>query len=99
MSTNEQKDHRLMQRLKLRDVHILMPVAERRSMGKAALQLAISQPATSQAIAAMERTLGVTLLDRDPQGVEPTIYSHALRKCAHSCLDDLSQGLREIEFL
>jgi len=88
-----------MQRLKLRDVHILMTVAERRSMGKAAVQLAISQPAISKAIAGMERTLGVPLLDRDPQGVEPTIYGHALLKWANTFLDDLSQGLREIEFL
>jgi len=88
-----------MQRLKLRDVHVLMAVAECRSMGKAAAQLAISQPAISKAIAGMERTLGVPLLDRDPQGVAPTIYGHALLKWANTFLDDLRQGLREIEFL
>jgi DNA-binding transcriptional LysR family regulator len=99
MSTNEQRDHRLMQRFKLRDVHVLIAVAECRSMGKAAAQLAISQPAISKAIAGMERTLGVPLLDRDPQGVEPTIYGHALLKWANTFLDDLRQGLREIEFL
>jgi len=88
-----------MQRLKLRDVHVLMAVAECRSMGKAAAQLAVSQPAISKAIAGMERTLGVPLLDRDPQGVEPTIYGRALLKWANAFLDDLRQGVREIEFL
>src|SRR5262249_45449644 len=99
MSTNQQGDHRIMQRLKLRDVHVLMAVAECRSVGKGAAQLAVSQPAISKAIAGMERTLGVPLLDRDPQGVEPTIYGRALLKWANAFLDDLRQGVREIEFL
>jgi DNA-binding transcriptional LysR family regulator len=99
MSTNQLRDDRIMQRLKLRDVRVLMAVAECRSMGKAAVQLAVSQPAISKAIAGMERTLGVPLLDRDPQGVEPTIYGHALLKWANAFFDDLRQGLREIEFL
>jgi len=88
-----------MQRLKLRDVRVLMAVAECRSMGKAAVQLAVSQPAVSKAIAGMERTLGVPLLDRDSQGVEPTIYGSALLKWANVFFDDLRQGVREIEFL
>src|SRR5262245_15815744 len=99
MSTNSQRDHRIMQRLKLRDVHVFMAVAECRSMGKAAVQLAVSQPAISKAIAGMERTLGVPLLDRDSQGVEPTIYGRALLKWANVFFDDLRQGVREIEFL
>src|SRR3954471_20256976 len=86
MSTNPLRDDRIMQRLKLRDVRVLMAVAECRSMGKAA-------------IAGMERTLGVPLLDRTPQGVEPTIYGRALLKWANTVRDDLRQGVREIEFL
>lgn len=88
-----------MQRLKLRDIRVLMAVAECRSMGKAAVQLAVSQPAISKAIAGMERTLGVPLLNRDSQGVEPTIYGSALLKWANVFFDDLRQGVREIEFL
>jgi DNA-binding transcriptional LysR family regulator len=99
MSTSQQRDDRIMQRLKLRDVRVLMAVAECRSMGKAAVQLAVSQPAISKAIAGMERTLGVPLLDRDSQGVEPTIYGSALLKWANVFFDDLRQGVREIEFL
>jgi DNA-binding transcriptional LysR family regulator len=92
-------DDRLMQRLKLRDVRVLMAVIETGSMGKAAARLAVSQPAISKAISGTERTLGVPLLDRTPQGVAPTIYGHALLKWARVCLDDLQQGVREIEFL
>ena len=56
-------------RLKLRDLHILMAVVEWRSIGKAARHLAVSQPVVSRAIAELEHSLGVRLLDRTPQGV------------------------------
>src|SRR4051812_45808956 len=100
MRTKQQSmDDRIMQRLRLRDVRVFMTVTELGSMGKAALQLAVSQPAVSKAIAGMEDTLGVPLLDRTPQGVEPTIYGRALLKWANTVRDDLRQGVREIEFL
>lgn len=88
-----------MQRLKLRDVRVLMAVAESGSMGRAAAQLSVSQPAVSKAISGVEHTLGVRLLDRTTQGVEPTIYGRALLKWAGAFMDDLKQGVREIEFL
>lgn len=65
---------RIGHRLKLRDLNIFIAVAKERSMSKAAAQLAVSQPAVSKAIADMEYTLRVPLLDRGPRGVEPTLY-------------------------
>src|SRR5262245_50180695 len=97
--TNQLPDERLLRRLKLRDLHVLMTVAERGSMGKAAADLAISQPAVSKAIAEMERTLGTPLLDRSAQGVEPTLYGRALIKWGIAAFDDLRQGIKEIAFL
>jgi DNA-binding transcriptional LysR family regulator len=99
MSSRQQRDDRIMQRLRLRDLRVFSAVAEFGSMGKAAARLAVSQPAVSKAIAAMEHTLGVPLLDRTPQGVEPTIYGRALLKWSNAFLDDLRQGVREIEYL
>src|SRR6266849_6539597 len=99
MSTTSPLDERVMRRLKLRELRILMTVAEAGSMGKAAAKLAISQPAVSKAIGEMEHTLGVPLLDRTAQGVEPTPYGRALLKWAIAVFDDLRQGVREIEFL
>src|SRR5215831_9363741 len=64
-------EQRLGLHLKLRDLNVLMTVARCGSMGKAAAQLSVSQPAISKAIAEMEYTLGVPLLDRSPRGVEP----------------------------
>ncbi len=46
---------RIGRRLKLRDMHILLAVAQRGSMAKAAAELAISQPAVSKAIADIRR--------------------------------------------
>lgn len=89
-------DEHAIRRLKLR---VLVTVAQTGSMAKAAAKLALSQPAVSKAIAEMERTLGVALLDRTPQGVETTLYGRALLKWAVAVFDDLRQGVREIELL
>jgi len=80
-------------------LRILTTVARTGSMGRAAAQLALSQPAVSKAIAGMELMLGVSLLDRRPRGVEPTLYGRALVKWAAAAFDDLRQGMREIELL
>jgi DNA-binding transcriptional LysR family regulator len=90
---------RIGRRLKLRDLHIVMSVAQHRSMGKAAARLAISQPAISKAIAEVEHTLKVRLFDRTSSGVEPTAYGHALIKWGNAAFDDLRQGVKEIEHL
>jgi DNA-binding transcriptional LysR family regulator len=47
----------------------------------------------------LEHTLRVPLFDRTPQGVEPTSYGRALLKWSNAFLDDLRQGVREIEYL
>jgi DNA-binding transcriptional LysR family regulator len=87
----------LVHRLKLRELHVLLAVAKARSMGKAAHELAISQPAVSRAIADMEASLGVSLLDRTPQGVEPTPYGRALIERSLVVFDELRQGVNDIK--
>ena len=77
----------------------LVAVAQCGSMAKAAARLAMSQPAVSMAIADIEQTLGVRLLDRTAQGVEPNLYGRALLKWAAAVFDDVRQGINEIEFL
>ena len=76
---------RIGRRLKLRDLHILLAVAKSGSMGKAAAELAISQPSISKAIAEVEHAVGLRLLDRGPHGIEPTIYGRALLNAASPC--------------
>jgi len=92
-------ESRLGRRLKLRDLHILFAVVHWGSMARAAAHLAMSQPAVSEAIANLEDTLRVRLLDRSSRGIEPTIYAHALLKRGHVVFDELRQGIRDIEFL
>ena len=86
-------------RLKLRDLHILMAVVEWRSIGKAARHLAVSQPVVSRAIAELEHTLGVRLLDRTPQGVEPTIYGRTILNRGLVVFDELRGSVKDIRFL
>jgi DNA-binding transcriptional LysR family regulator len=90
---------RIGRRLKLQDLHVLMTVAQAGSMGKAAQQLNTTQPAVSRTIAELEDAIGVRLLDRSRQGVEPTTRGRALLHCAAAVFDDLRQGVRNIELL
>jgi len=90
---------RVTHRLKLRDLRLLDTVVRSKSMARAATQLNLTQPAVSKAISELERMLGVRLLDRGRNGVEPTPYGHALLKSGVAIFDDLRQGVREIESL
>jgi DNA-binding transcriptional LysR family regulator len=90
---------RIGRRIKLQDLHVLMAVVQDGSMGKAARRLNTSQPNISKSIADLEHALGVRLLDRHRQGVEPTEYGRALLDCGVSVFDELRQGVKRIEFL
>ena len=90
---------RIGRRLKLRDLHIFLAVAQHKSMVKAANEIAVSQPVVSKAIADIEHTLQVRILDRAARRVEPTLYGRALIKWATLAFDDLQQSVKEIEFL
>ena len=90
---------RIGRRLKLRDLHILLAVMQHGSMAKAAAALAISQPAVSKAIADMEQTVGLRLLDRSRHGIEATRYGRALVKHATAIFDELKQAAQELDFL
>ncbi|MDM0113730.1 LysR family transcriptional regulator [Variovorax sp. J22R133] len=90
---------RIGRRVKLRDLHILLTLAQAGSMGRAATALSISQPVISKAIAELESTLGARLFDRTGQGVVPTDYGRAMIHCGRAVFDELQQGVKAIEFL
>ncbi len=92
-------ESRIGRRLGVRDLHVFFTVVQRGSMAKAAQQLNVTQPAVSKAIGDLEHALGVRLLDRRPQGVEPTMYGQALLKRGTVVFDELKQTIRDIEFL
>jgi DNA-binding transcriptional LysR family regulator len=85
--------------VKLRDLHVLLAVAETGSMAKAAERLAVSQPVVSKTIADLEHALGVRLLDRTSQGVEPTAYGRSFIHCGTAVFDEMRRGVQDIEFL
>ena len=69
---------RIGRRVKLRDLHIVLAVAEAGSMTVAAEQrLHTSQPSLSRQIRDLEDDVGVPLLHRSAQGVEVTAAGRA----------------------
>ena len=83
-----QWEDRIGRRIKFRDLHIALAVAQSGSMLKAAEALAISQPVVSKVIADLEQTLGVRLFDRSRKGVVPTASGRAPSETVapHPCL-------------
>jgi len=94
-----QLSDRIGRRIKLQHLHVLMTVVQAGSMKKAAALMNTSQPAISRSIAELEQTIGVRLLDRDTQGIEPTEYGRAMLKHGVAAFDELKQGVKSIELL
>ena len=90
---------RVGRRVKLRDLHIALAVAEAGSMTRAAEALAVSYPVVSKTISELEQTLGVKLFDRSVSGVEPTHYGRALLKSGVAVFDEMRKGLQQIDFI
>src|SRR5687767_6369833 len=90
---------RIGRRLRLRDLQTLSTVVRRGSMARAAVDLAVTQPAVSKAIADLEHMLGVKLLERKATGVEPTQYGAVLLRYGDGIFEDLRRAVQEIEWL
>jgi DNA-binding transcriptional LysR family regulator len=71
-------------------------VARRGSFSRAAEALALTQPAVSQQVAALERQLGVRLLERGPGGPAPTEAGALLLAHAGAIADRLAQADAQI---
>jgi DNA-binding transcriptional LysR family regulator len=99
MGEDMQWSDRIGSRLKLHDLHVFMIAVHTGSMGRAARTLNSTQPNVSRSISELERALGVRLLDRHSQGVEPTEQGRALLNCGLAVFDDLRQGVQTIEHL
>src|SRR5260370_18374251 len=85
--------------MNLHALHVLRAVVQAGSRSRAAAPRTTPKPAISRSIAELERTIGVRLLERNPQGVEPTEYGRALLDGGVAVFDDLRQAVKNIEFL
>jgi DNA-binding transcriptional LysR family regulator len=76
--------------LSLRDIGCFVVVADRLSFSRAAPTLGMSQPAVSQAIARLERSLGLRLFERTSREVQLTLAGKLLLPYAEALLDNAS---------
>lgn len=84
----------------LRALEIFLAVCDAGTMAQAAKRLSLTQPAVSQAIAEMERRIGVSLFDRSARPLTLTTAGGALRQRASALLSEARQIaplLREAE--
>jgi DNA-binding transcriptional LysR family regulator len=82
--------------VELRHLRHFLSVAEELHFGRAATRLFISQPALSQSIAKLERTLDVQLLKRSPHGVQLTDAGVELVDHARRLLADTEQAVEQV---
>jgi DNA-binding transcriptional LysR family regulator len=83
----------------LRRLQVLREVATRGSFSAAALALAYTQSSVSEHVAALERELGVTLLDRSSRPVRPTHTGTAVLRHAESLLEQEAAMREELAAL
>lgn len=74
----------------LRQLEIVVAVAEELHFGRAAERVHLSQPALTQAVARMERQLGTRLFDRSTRVVQPTAAGQALIPRARAVLAEVA---------
>ena len=71
-----------------------LTVARRGSVTAAAKELVVTQPSVSAAINALQRELGVTLMERDGRNLRPTTAGQAYVPYAAQVLGLLERGAR-----
>lgn len=74
----------------LRDIGCFTAVARRLSFSRAAAELGMSQPAVSQAVARLERSLGVRLFDRTSREVRLSDAGKVLLPLAEALLEQVA---------
>src|SRR6201998_2395117 len=80
--------------MELRELSAYVAVVEEGGMSAASRRLRVSQSALSQTVSALERELGVTLLERTSTGVRPTEAGTTLLVEARAVLARYHQAVR-----
>jgi len=90
---------RVATRLKLKQLRLLVAVAEQASILKAAESLNMSQPAATKLLKDLETDFGVQLFERSNRGALPTAYGAALVRHGKLILAQLSNAAQELDDL
>lgn len=83
----------------LDSLHLLVVVGRRGSLGAAAAELGISQPAASKRMSALERHFGVLLVERTRRGSELTAAGELVAGRAERVLDEVAALEDGVELL
>lgn len=89
-------DRRVRLDLKPRHLQLLVAVDEYRSLAKVAEAIHISQPAVSKSLAEIERLLDVSLFERGPRGLTPTVYGECVVRHARGLLSGFRRARDEL---
>lgn len=95
MSTNE--NWFLRARLKIRQLLLLVALAEEGNIHRAAKVLNMTQPAASKLLKDLEDALGVALFDRLPRGMRVNWYGDTMIRHARLALSTISQAHNELQ--
>lgn len=82
--------------LSLRHLVVFVEVAHSGAVNAAARNLHLSQPAATQAIAAVERYFGVRLFGRTSAGMTPTVVGRRCLERIQRALTELRAGMQEL---
>ncbi|MFX6118855.1 LysR family transcriptional regulator, partial [Acinetobacter baumannii] len=78
--------------MKTRQLLLLIALDDTRNIHRAASELNMTQPAASKQLKDLEDMLGVSLFERLPRGMRPTIYGEAMIRHARMALTSLSKA-------
>ncbi|MCR9220974.1 MAG: LysR family transcriptional regulator [Alphaproteobacteria bacterium] len=86
-------------RASIRQLRLLVAVAETGSMVRAGEAIGLSQPAVTKSIRDLETDLGAPLFERGNRGVKPTIYGETLVRHAQAALAQLAHAAEALDDL
>jgi DNA-binding transcriptional LysR family regulator len=84
----------IVSRLRLKQLRLIVALADHGSLVRAAEQVHLSQPGATKALKEIESAIGATLFIRSNRGLEPNALGHCVVRYARLILTDLSH-LRE----
>ncbi len=80
---------RLRQQIKIRHLLLLQALDKHGTLGMAARELSVTQPAATKLLAQLEQLLQLPLFERRAKGLQPTEYGHIMIRHAHAALGEI----------